>query len=804
MVPALSRDLSGQRQRSQLPAEVTGFIGRKTELAAIVALLGSSRLVTVVGPGGVGKTRVALGAARQVADAYSDGVCLVEVAGLDNPALLPGAVADALRLPEVDGGTRAEAVFACLRDRRLLLILETCEHLIDACAAFAERVMSEAPGVTMLATSRQPLDVDGENSYLVTPLPVPDIGEAPAPSGPSGDAVELFAERAAAAVPGFRVTAANRADVIRLCQRLDGIPLAIELAAVRLRALPLPELTRRLDNRFQILTSGRRGGVPRHQTLRTATQWSYDLCSPAEQDLWARLSVFAGAFDLAAVCAVCPDPATPREQTLDALVGLVDKSVVLRDGRDGSRYRMLDTLREFGAELLEATSEETAVRGRLIARYLRMARRFDRHFLDNDQMARFHELNAEYPNIRAALETALGGRPGHRRRDAGDAAELATGLHTYWQISGRLREGSYWLGKVAALDSASPYRAWALAIRGRLATFEGRTASALADIREGLRLASEQGDDLTVACGYMYLNFALALDGQHAGALAAGEEAVRRLEELGCRIVLIAIQPQLAHMDLLAGELDRALKRSADGLRMLGERSTEQWLSSYLHLIAGLALFQQPGKQAECAESAGNALRAKHALGDVVGIAYALELYGWLAARDGRHERAAWLLGAAQPLWTRAGNRLSNTGVLEGFHQEAERAARRALGDRRYAALAAAGGQRPLDMVVEHAIANADAPRGQDAGPPAGIGALPAGGGLTNREREIAALVANGMSNREIGSRLFISKRTVDAHVEHIFAKLGISSRVQLTVWLRDQHAGQVPATGQAVPANGA
>ncbi len=801
MAPAPPRYLSAQRQRSQLPAEVTGFIGRAPEVARVAALLDGSRLVTIVGPGGVGKTRVALRAALQAEAGYPDGACLVELSGLRDPALLPDAVADCLGLPEQGSRTREEregAVFADLRSRRLLLILDTCEHLIDTCAAFAERVLREAPGVTVLATSRQPLDVGGEHSYQVGPLPVPASAEAAGPPYPGGDAVELFAERAAAAVPGFRVTAANRADVISLCQRLDGIPLAIELAAVRLRALPLPELTRRLENRFQILTSGRRGAVPRHQTLRTAIEWSHELCSPAEQDLWARLSVFDGTFDLAAVSEVCADPGTPREKIIATLVGLVDKSVVLRQPGDGSRYRLLDTLREFGAELLAATSGQAAVRDRFIARYLRKARRFDERLLDNDQMAMFRELRAEHANIRAALECALDGKPGQRRRE-GDAARLATALHAYWQISGLLHEGGDWLRRIIGrLDDASPHRASVLAARGRLATIQGDSATALADIREGIRIASEQGDEPTVARGYLHLNLALALAGQHAEALAAGEESVRRLAAIGSRTGLVCIQPQLAHLHQLAGEFDRAVERCAAGLAMLGEQSTEQWISSYLHLIAGLALFQQPGKQAECAESVASALRAKQALGDVVGIGYALEVFGWLAARDGRPERAAWLLGAAEPLWASAGSRLSNTAILEAFHQSAERAARHALGERRYAALADAGSRRPLDVVIGQAIADGNDLRGLVAGLAAGAGPWPAGGGLTNREHEIAALVANGMSNREIASRLFISKRTVDAHVEHIFGKLGISSRVQLTVWLRDKQADRIPTARQA------
>jgi non-specific serine/threonine protein kinase len=795
MAPAASpRDLSVQQQRSQLPAEVTGLIGRKAEVARIVTLLDASRLVTVTGPGGVGKTCVALHAARQVADRYADGACLVELSGLDNPALLPGIVADALMLPADGGCPRTEAVFAYLRGRLLLLVLDTCERLIDACAAFAERVLSEAPGVTMLATSRQPLDVGGEHSCLMAPLPVPASAETTGLPSPAGDAVELFAERAAAAVPGFQVTTANRADVIRLCQRLDGIPLAIELAAVRLRALPLPELTRRLDNRFQILTSGRRGAVPRHQTLRTAIEWSHQLCTPAEQDLWARLSVFAGTFDLAAVSEVCADPGTPREQAIAALVGLVDKSVVIREAGDASRYRMLDTLREFGAELLGATGEEAAVRGRLMARYLRMARRFDERLLEDDQVALFQGLRAEHPNIRAALEWALGSQP-RQPRDEEDAAELATALHAYWQISGLVREGGSWLDAIMArLGGASPHRARVLALRGRLSAVQGNPAAALTDIKTSIRIAAERGDELTVARGYMNLNLALALGDHQREAMAAGEEAVRRLAAAGDRTGLACIHPQLARLDQLAGDPDRALERCAEGLRMIGEGGTECWVTGSLRLAAAFAHFQQPGKQARCVQSASGAMRAAQALGDVPGIAHALELFAWLAAGDGRHERAAWLLGAAEPLWTPAGSRLSGAATLEGFHQKAERAARRALGERRFASLTAAGASRPLDVVIGHAVANADAPRGQAAA--AGGGSAPAGAGLTNREFEIAALVASGMSNREIASSLVISKRTVDAHVEHIFGKLGMSSRVQLTVWLREQHDDQVTAAG--------
>jgi DNA-binding CsgD family transcriptional regulator len=292
----------------------------------------------------------------------------------------------------------------------------------------------------------------------------------------------------------------------------------------------------------------------------------------------------------------------------------------------------------------------------------------------------------------------------------------------------------------------------------------------------------------------LHQNLALAFAGRHDEAAAAGAEAARRMEAAGQRAGLVILQAQLAHLSQLAGDAEWAVAQCAAGLAMLGEQSTELWIHSYLHLIAGFALFQQPGKDAECAAEVRNALRAKQELGDVTGVAYALEALGWLAARDGRYVRVAWLLGAADPLWAHAGNRLGNTAILEGYHQAAVRAASASLGDKRYATLAASSGRRPLAAIIGHALADADElARGTDAsgGRPAAQPPAP-GGGLTAREHEIAGHVASGLSNREIAARLFISKRTVDAHVEHIFAKLRISSRVQLTVWLRDRQA--VPA----------
>jgi predicted ATPase/DNA-binding CsgD family transcriptional regulator len=863
--------VTGPRRLGLLPAEATSFVGRTTELAGIGPLLDTVRMVTVVGPPGVGKTRFALRAAAAAADRFPDGTLLVDLAvvprgddppypplsarpdliaktatvsgppaptqhpgGGDppypplsarpdliaktaadpgDPALVATAVAQAIGRP----GDNLAAVLGYLRDKRLLLILDTCEHLVDACAAFADALLRAAPAVTLLATSRQPLDAQGEHAFPLLPLPVRAAGAAE----------ELFAHRAAAVVPGFTVTPQNRADVARLCQRLDGMPLAIELAAVRLRALPLAELASQLESGIRLLTVSRRGTSPRHQTLQAAVEWSYRLCTPAERTLWERLSVFAGTFDVSGAEDVCADAALPRAEVIHALVGLVDKSVVLRDEADPSRYRLLAALREFGADRF--ASPEPCL-DRLTTRCVAMARDFDERFRPStraaarkargrggkaaDQASAVRTLHREYENIRTALGYALD--------PAGPAtaalvarwrvgADLAVRLSCYWQVSGRLDEGRHWLGQVAALfPEPARERAWALGERGRLATLQGDLDSALADIGESIRLAEDggRGADLAAARGYLYQNLALTFAGRHAEALAAGETAREQLRAGGYRTGIIGIEAQLAYLYQLTGNVDEAIECCDRGLALLGASGAtgpgrERWLSGYLYLVSGLALAQRPGQEHASAVTLCRALAAKHEVGDIVGTAYAVEALAWLAARREQFERTVWLLGAADQLWNSTGRRLSGVALMEESRQRTLGAARRALGERRFAAAYAHGAALDMDAVLRDAadesaeIGEAARPRGGKAGFPADGAADPAPSPsapaaatvLTKREREIAELVASGLSNREIAARLFISKRTVDAHVEHIFGKLEISSRVQLTVLLRDQAA---------------
>jgi predicted ATPase/DNA-binding CsgD family transcriptional regulator len=793
--PAASGCHGASQRRWQLPADVSGFVGRSGELAQLAGLLGSARLVTVTGPGGVGKTRLAL---RAAADAdCADGSCLIELSGLTDPELLSDTVALRLGLhrpPTVDALDALDAVLDDLRGRNLLLVLDTCEHLADACAQFAATMLRQTSGVRILATSRQPLHVPGEEVVRLGPLPVPGT-EAASTVGAAGDAVELFAQRAAAAVSGFTLTPPDLPHAIRLCRRLDGIPLAIELAAVRVRALPVAELAARIDTGLAGGIGTRRGATSRHQTLHAAIDWSYRLCTDAEKAAWRRLSVFAGTFDLAGAREVISGGEVPPEQAEEVVRGLVDKSVAL-PARTG-RYRLLDSVREYGAARLAEAGEDAECHQRYLARYLSMTREFSHRLIADGQRDRLGRLRAEHANIRRALEYGLAGAGPAPAGDsaagadavpqrARDAARLAAALFPYWVMSGSIREGMRWQDKTLdRFTEPSPERASALANRALLGTAAG-FPDATAQATEAVAMAARVGDERTQARAYLALQFALTNRGRYPEALEVAQQARWRLEALGAEHALRTLDMQLALTYVHARNFDAAIAQCQRLLHGLGPG--ERWLRGNAHAVSALALYQQPGRHAECAAAATAALEATSEISYLVGEAYSLEVLAWLAADAGRCQRAAWLLGAAQALWDRTGGRLSGSTVLDDYHQRAAAVAAGALGVARFAELHAAGAARPHAQVVALAVADADVLPDLP-----GLRALAEPGHwtgseeLTGRERQVAVLVARGLSNKDVADRLVISKRTVDAHVNHIFAKLGLSSRVQLAIWLRDQ-----------------
>ena len=769
----------GQRG-DNLPTEVTRFIGRRRELPTIAEAIERHRLVTLRGTGGVGKTRLALRTAIEHRDSFADGCWMVELSPLHTPDLLARAVSAALGLPGEAAGKAPQALAESLAERELLLVLDTCEHLTDACAELAALLLSAAPGLRILATSRAPLGLPDEHSLLITPLELPTDDATAAYS----DAVTLFVDRARAAVPDFMLTPENTPAVAELCCRLEGIPLALELAAVRLRGMPVEEILARLSDRFRVLGTARTA-TDRHRTLRAAVSWSYELCSPDEQRLWATLSAFPGSFRLAAAERVC---GPGIHETLDRLV---EKSVVQlpssgtlpRDTADlktiiadiqaiaEDRYQLLDTMREFGADRLDA-AEAVRLRARHRDYYLSLAERAAAGYLTADQEAWLAKLGVETANLRVALDYSLTA-PG----EAHAGLRMIRLLLPYWLMTGQFTEGRRWHHLALPAAGKSGDSAWALFGAGVRAVQQGDFATGEPLLAQAAELAEECADEdlavhVTDARGMLAF-----YSGDLVTAQAEFEAALAAYERNGFSDpAALVTYSRLASVCLLTFELDRAVKLSEDCLRRCADLG-EQWARGTALWTRGVARWMS-GDNAAATEDALACLRIKEQLGDLHTIAMSFDLLTLCQVSGGDFERAAVLHGASESLWALLKAPLLMGPAYKEIVESAAATARSSLGEERFAALARYGLAIPLPAAL--AVARGEAPAGPAAEPAPGTEVKP----LTRREKEIAGLVADGMGNREIAELLFLSKRTVDSHVEHIFTKLGFSSRTQLTSWI--------------------
>lgn len=767
----------GQR-RDNLPAEVTRFIGRRRELPAIAQAIERHRLVTLRGAGGVGKTRLALRAAAELRENFADGCWLVQLSPLQTPELLGRTVSQTLGLPDEAAGDAPQVLAQNLAERELLLVLDTCEHLTTACAELAAALLSAAPGLRILATSRAPLGLPEEHSLLVTPLALPS-NEA---GSTYSDAVTLFVDRARAAVPDFVLTSENTSTVAELCCRLDGIPLALELAAVRLRGMPAEEILARLSDRFRVL-GATRTATDRHRTLRAAVSWSYELCSPAEQRLWAALSVFPGSFRAAAAEHVC-GPGTG--ETLDRLVeksvvqlssggaaprGASDTQAIVADLTSvaDDRYQQLDTLREFGAGRLDA-AEARRLRARHRDYYLGLADRATAGVMTAGQPAWLAKLSVETDNLRVALDYSFG-----TPDEAPAGLRMTRLLLPYWLMTGQFTEGRRWHDLAAPFAGKSRDSAWTSFGAGVLAVQQGDFATAGPLLARAAELA-EANDDEDLTAHVTDARGMLAFySGDLITARAEFEAALAIYQRTGFGDpAALVVYSRLASVYLLIFELDRAVKLTEECLERCDDTG-EQWARGTALWTRGAARWLSGDSAAAIADALA-CLRIKEGLADLHTIAMSFDLLSVCLVATGDFERTAVLHGAADALWA-----LLNAPVLMGpdyaeIRKTAAEAARSSLGEERFDALTGHGFSLPLSTAL--AVAKGEAPAAPATAP--GTQAKP----LTRREKEIATLVAEGLGNREIAERLFLSKRTVDSHLEHIFTKLGFSSRTQLTSWV--------------------
>ncbi|WP_280487710.1 ATP-binding protein [Nocardia farcinica] len=760
-----------------LPVELTSLVGRTVESAEIRRLLGNARLVTLTGMGGVGKTRLALQVARKARRGFADGALVVELAEVSDPALVPLTVAQGLgvstHLPDV-----VATLIDYLRGRELLLVLDNCEHLLDESAVLVRNLLSACAALRILVTSREPLRVAGEHVFEVGPL---GVGlPAHCPGGPGDirpDAVTLFVERAAAGAPGVRINPENAATIEELCRRLDGLPLAIELAAGRMRALSPRELLDRLADHHRLLSAGDRSASPRHQSLRATLDWSYGLCSPQERRLWERLSVFNGPVCLQVAESVCSDPGLPCEAVVDGMAALVDKSIVVRHVTGGrATYRMLETVREYGLRKLRARADDAAVVGRYRAYYQRLAREFDASWFGPGQERLVERMRGEHANLRAVLDSLLSD-------PAGGPAGLgmAAALFWYWLGCGQQREGRHWLDRALSSNTApSSERAAALWSNGYLAVAEGKAVVALDLLRASQELAIELGDTVNLAHATHFRGVAEHNLGNTALGMKLIEEGSAMEEAGGPGLLHILALEQLGWAYCLRHEPERALEVLEQCRRALTARG-ERWLLSWINAFLGLAHWMR-GEYGLADSHLREALTDKRAFHDALGIAVVMEVLAWVAAAEGRAEHAAGLMGAVRQVWEPLGEYPGGF-ELRNWSDRTARECRAVLGDRVFEAAFADGRRLGTERAVDFALGVP--PRGDEPGAPRA--ADPVTALLTPRELEVGRLLAEGMTNKQIAQALVVALRTVDSHVEHIFAKLGVNSRTQAALLLSER-----------------
>lgn len=781
-------------RHGSLPAELTTFVGRRREIAEVKRLLSVSRLVTLTGVGGTGKTRLALRAAADMRRDFPGGVWFVDLAPLADPGLVGHTVSSTLGLHDQGLDLPIGGLVEYLEDKRLLLILDNCDHLRDACAALADALLRHAPGLRVLTTSRQTLGITGEQVYPVPPLSLPERAvDLPVDAVDAYEAMTLFVARAQAVRPSFNLSDETIGAAVAVCRRLDGIPLAIELAAARLSALSLHDLLERLEDRYQVLVGGSTTALPRHRTLRELVGWSWDLCTEHERRVWSSASVFRSGFDLPAAEAVCADDEVDRGAILDVLTGLVEKSILTAADTGGHvRYRMLETLQQFGHAELASTGREGAVLARHRAYYTGLASQGYGGQFSEHQTAWLDRLLLELGNLRVALDTSLGTSG---LVDSG--LELAADLWFVWVASGRTNEGLQWLDRGLQLAPApTRIRTRALEMCAYLSLMKDDLERARPMIAEAASAAAIEADPCNLAWATQLQAMTALTEGDLTAAQPLFEDALARHRANQDLVGVADTSAMLALADALIGRLRESEAVSRDAIATC-ESHGERWLKSYLVWDLGLVAWRR-GNTNEAIASTREALRLARDLGDPIAITLCLELLAWSAEDQGDAVAAVRLLGGARGVlqrigWQRTGVPIFGLAGLTSYHDECVARLVDRMGSTNLESVLQEGSAMRRDQVIaaalgELALTTTGEPRR----------ARTDDGGLTKRESEVADLVARGMSNKEIAAKLVISQRTAETHVDHILNKLGFTSRAQIAAWVVEHRADSRPTHGPA------
>jgi predicted ATPase/DNA-binding CsgD family transcriptional regulator len=813
----------GKSASGHLPVPLSTFIGREHAIGEIQKLLLTKRLVTLTGPGGCGKTRLALKVAQQLVGEFDGRIWFVELANITDPVFVAQTISTVLNVREQSRRPLTDVLTDYLAKSPALLVLDNCEHLIFACAQIVEALLKKCPALTILVTSREILGISGEVIWTVPPLSLPDKQPWTNPLSAAdamhnyqeSESVQLFIARAEAIAPDFRFSAENGSWVAEICRRLDGMPLAIELAAARVRTLSVQQIAQRLDDRFQLLTSGSRTAPPRHQTLVATLDWSYALLPAVEQNVLQELSIFSGGATLDALEFVCSRKGVKSDEVLEALSRLVDKSLVIVDRleRSETRYHLPETIRQYALEKLGEAGGEAGSRDQHVEYFIRWAEEAEPHLNDPEQVEWLNRYEAELDNLRVALEWCNADE-----RRARNGLRLAAACGRFWRVHGYLSEGrlrltealakagaqertmararalmflanheylqsDYPAMRPVAEEALSIWRelgqegkagaAYTLDLLGELGTEEGDYVHTPVLFREAMDIYMELDDLHGMGQIHMQFGWAAMRAGDYPKAQYHLEEFQKLAQQVGDRTDVAYALSGLGEVAVRQGQYERAASLLEQGLEINQLRGDKWGTATLLGSLGWIALRQ--GDYPRLRERLGESLNIRTELGDRGGIAWCLEKLGEAKVEQSEFQDAAKIFGYAEAVRAPIGSMIDPADL--GEYEVILSKLRSALGSDALAARWQEGAAMRLDEVIDLAL------RESESIPEPSRTEKEKFGGLTAREREVATLIAQGKSNREIAESMTVGVKTIETYVTRILNKLNFDSRVQIATW---------------------